>query len=87
MTNTTIDREIEEAKLALEEALLLENTEDLLICECSCVGLKEIQAFCEKQNQISLNDLKNSLGVGDGCGKCIKNQGQWIHLIQLRKET
>ena len=57
--------------------------DDVLICECFCVSVREIKE-CLIENHSNVADLKSlskQLKMGTSCGACIKNSASWIEKI------
>ncbi|MBT4792101.1 MAG: (2Fe-2S)-binding protein [Halobacteriovoraceae bacterium] len=69
---------LKEARLQLESSdeQLIRLKDDTIICECMCISLGFIrESFNNKE--FNLQDLRRELGIGSGCGKCLKSFEQW----------
>lgn len=49
---------------------------DELVCQCNCISVEDIKEFLAKR-EIDLPDLTKKLGVGSGCGACLKDFSFW----------
>lgn len=55
--------------------------DDVLICECCCVGVLEIRETCKEPKNLTEEFLRDHLGMGTGCSTCIKNMPEWKNAI------
>lgn len=53
--------------------------DDLLICECFCVSVRDIREVCE--THVDLDLLQKDLNLGTGCQSCLKRKDDWIDKI------
>lgn len=60
---------------------------NLLICECTCTSLLQIQQFISdnKLKNLDLNQIKENFRLGSGCSSCIKNIDSWKDLLFFSK--
>ena len=54
--------------------------EDLLICECMCISVRDIRETF-KINGPSLDLLVSELGMGTACSTCLKSKEDWFNRI------
>ncbi len=59
----------------------LTERENLLICECFCVGIEEINQHFKGQG-IDLKKIQEEFSLGRGCGSCLKDLN-WLRLLNL----
>lgn len=75
-----MDREFLRQIDSIEELLTVEKLEDdVLICECFCVSVKDIRETCAEQVDLPL--LQDQFSLGLGCQSCLKNKDSWIDKI------
>ncbi len=55
--------------------------DDILICECHCVSVRDIRMACEAGSKVDLDILQNQLHLGTGCESCLKQLGSWVNKI------
>jgi hypothetical protein len=53
--------------------------DEILICECFCVNVRDIRSFCE--TKLDLDLLQRELFLGQGCRSCLKRKEDWMHKI------
>lgn len=51
--------------------------EEVLICECFCVNVRDIRETCSASQTVDLQVLQEKLSLGHGCRTCIKNVEFW----------
>ena len=65
------------------EELIPESTEklgdDVLICECFCVSVKDIKDLCA--DKVDLELLQSHFNLGQGCQSCMKSFDSWSKKI------
>lgn len=69
------------SELISDQRALDELADETLICECFCVSVGDIRNICRNEQRVDLALLKTTLGMGTGCGSCIKNKDYWIDRI------
>ena len=55
--------------------------DDVLICECNCISASEIRDMFKDNKNIDLEALQDKLGLGSGCGSCLKSKDSWMNEI------
>jgi len=56
----------------------------VIVCICNCVSEREIEA-CVAEGASSLKDLRDQLGVGRDCGKCVSCARQVLRDAKLEQ--
>lgn len=75
-----MDREFLRQIDSLDDLLADEKLEDeVLICECFCVSVKDIRETCA--GKVDLELLQDQFSMGLGCQSCLKRKDSWIHKI------
>lgn len=75
-------RQIDQVNELISDQRPLDELDDeTLICECFCVSVGDIRIICGHEQKVDLELLKTVLGMGTGCGSCIKNKDYWIDRI------
>jgi hypothetical protein len=55
--------------------------DEVLICECFCVNVRDIRELFADSQEVDLLVLQNRLDLGKGCLTCLKNKDSWIDKI------
>jgi NAD(P)H-nitrite reductase large subunit len=55
--------------------------DDVLICECFCVSVRDIRLEFEGIGEVSVQQLQDRFSLGQGCQSCLKRIDSWIHKI------
>lgn len=74
-------RQIDQVSELLAESRHELLDDEVLICECFCVNVRDIREVCAEQGIVDLETLKAAYGLGTGCQTCIKKQDTWINRI------
>lgn len=58
-------------------------SDDVLICECFCVSVREIKECLSgpRSDVTDLEFLSEQLQMGTSCGSCMKKSASWINKI------
>jgi NAD(P)H-nitrite reductase large subunit len=51
--------------------------DELLICECNCVSVKDIKMLFHDERVVNVETLTRVLKLGSGCGSCLKSCDEW----------
>lgn len=71
-------REAQEALCEWEKSPLAEET---LICECYCVSVLDIKQTCSETRSVDVELLRQTFGMGTGCGQCLRDIADWKNLV------
>jgi bacterioferritin-associated ferredoxin len=66
-------------ELIPEQKQLLDD--EILICECFCVNVRDIRDSFKESKKVDLSILSERLCMGKGCGSCIKSSSEWLDKI------
>jgi NAD(P)H-nitrite reductase large subunit len=55
--------------------------DDVLICECFCVSVRDIREACQYKQRVDLELLAKNLSLGHGCQSCLQSADSWQNLI------
>lgn len=55
--------------------------EEVLICECFCVNVRDIREMFADTGVVDLEVLQSRLDLGKGCQSCLKSKDSWIDKI------
>jgi NAD(P)H-nitrite reductase large subunit len=53
--------------------------DEVIICECFCVNVADIRRI--QKNEVNIESLKKSFGLGNGCSSCLKTTHKWKNKI------
>ncbi len=74
-------RQIDQASELLTQTGPEKLADDVLICECFCVNVRDIRDACKDMSGVDLGLLKSSFSMGEGCQSCVKAAPEWIDKI------
>ncbi len=74
-------RQIDHASELLKETLDEKLEDDVLICECFCVNVRDIREACSEKAEVDLDLLRKRFSMGEGCQSCIKAASEWVNKI------
>ena len=74
-------RQIDHANELVTQAQDQKLKDEVLICECFCVNVRDIREACAEQDRVDLEFLRKSFSLGEGCTSCIKAAPEWINKI------
>jgi NAD(P)H-nitrite reductase large subunit len=63
----------------IERSTKLED--EVLICECFCVNVRDIRTTCEDIGIFDLSRVQEAFSFGQGCSGCLKKIDSWVHKI------
>lgn len=55
--------------------------DDVLICECFCVNVRDIREACAARSEVDLEQLRQRYSLGEGCQSCKKAAPEWVNRI------
>ena len=55
--------------------------DEVLICECFCVNVRDIREAFPEHDEVDLGLLRQRFSLGEGCTSCIKAAPEWINKI------
>ena len=55
--------------------------DEILICECFCVSVKDIRQEFEETGKVDVQLLQDRFSLGHGCQSCMKRIDSWINKI------
>ena len=55
--------------------------DEVLICECFCVNVKDIRQACAAAQKVDIRLLQETLSLGEGCQSCTKRIDSWVNNI------
>ena len=55
--------------------------DDVLICECFCVSVRDIRDACHSIQSVDFELLAKNLSLGQGCQSCLKAADTWKNKI------
>ncbi len=80
-------RQIEQANELLTQLAPEKLSDEILICECFCVNVRDIRQTCANSSEVDLGKLKHKFSMGEGCQSCVKTAPEWMNKIfQFGKE-
>ncbi len=74
-------RQIDQASELLTQVASEKLTDDVLICECFCVNVRDIREACSGTAEVNLEVLRDRFSLGEGCKSCVKAAPDWINKI------
>ena len=74
-------RQIDQASELLTQVASEKLTDDVLICECFCVNVRDIREACSGTGEVNLEVLRERFSLGEGCKSCVKAAPDWINKI------
>ena len=74
-------RQVDQASELLTQAASEKLSDDVLICECFCVNVRDIREACSGNGEVNLTTLRDSFSLGEGCTGCLKAAPDWINKI------
>lgn len=74
-------RQIDQASELLTQSVPEKLADDVLICECFCVNVRDIREACLDRAEVDLGLLRQRFSMGEGCQSCVKAAPQWINKI------
>lgn len=74
-------RQIDQASELLTQVASEKLTDDVLICECFCVNVRDIREACSGTGEVNLEVLREGFSLGEGCKSCVKAAPDWINKI------
>jgi NAD(P)H-nitrite reductase large subunit len=55
--------------------------DEVLICECFCVNVRDIREACSAVSDVDLGLLRKKFSMGEGCQSCMKAASEWVNKI------
>jgi len=55
--------------------------DEVLICECFCVSVRDIRTACAHLHEVDLRLLQENLSLGHGCQTCLRHLDSWVTKI------
>jgi NAD(P)H-nitrite reductase large subunit len=77
--NKDILSQIDQINELLPESEKLDD--EILICECFCVEVRDIRETCAPDQNVSIEMLQKKFNLGGGCQDCLKKMNTWIYKI------
>lgn len=74
-------RQIDQASEFLTQNEPEKLADDVLICECFCVSVRDIREACDEAGKVDLELLKQRYSMGEGCTGCMKAVSDWVNKI------
>ncbi len=74
-------RQIDQASELLTQTGPEKLADDVLICECFCVNVRDIREACKDTSEVDLGLLKRRFSMGEGCQSCMKSASEWMNKI------
>ncbi len=74
-------RQIDQASELLTQIKPDKLADDVLICECFCVNVRDIREACKEKNEVDLELLRRRFSMGEGCQSCVRAAPQWVDKI------
>jgi len=74
-------RQVDQADEFLTQNLPEKLTDDVLICECFCVNVRDIREACAELGEVNLDLLRTRFSMGEGCQGCMKSASEWMNKI------
>ncbi len=56
-------------------------SDEILICECFSVSVRDIREACQSIQKVDLELLAKNFCLGQGCQSCLKTAESWINKI------
>jgi NAD(P)H-nitrite reductase large subunit len=74
-------RQIDQASELTTRDLKEKLDDEVLICECFCVNVRDIREACSATSEVDLGLLKMKFSMGEGCQSCMKAANDWVNKI------
>lgn len=74
-------RQIDQANELLTQLVPEKLSDDVLICECFCVSVRDIREACAEKSEVDLGLLARRFSMGEGCQSCMKAAPEWVNKI------
>ncbi len=74
-------RQIDQASELLTQSQDQKLEDEVLICECFCVNVRDIREACVEQGEVNLDLLRKRFSMGEGCQSCMKAAPEWVNKI------
>ena len=74
-------RQIDQANELLTQLAEEKLADDVLICECFCVNVRDIREACGDKSEVDLDLLRQRFSLGEGCKSCTKAAPEWVNKI------
>ena len=74
-------RQIDQAAEFLTQNAPEKLADDVLICECFCVNVRDIREACAERGEVDLDLLRKRFSMGEGCQGCMKSASEWMNKI------
>ncbi len=74
-------RQIDQASELLTQTGPEKLSDEVLICECFCVNVRDIREACKIMSEVDLGLLKSRFSMGEGCQSCVKAAPEWVSKI------
>ncbi len=74
-------RQIDQASELLTQTGPEKLADDVLICECFCVNVRDIRNACAEHGEVNLDLLRNRFSSGGGCQSCVRAAPEWANKI------
>ncbi len=69
-------RQVDQASELLTQVASEKLSDDVLICECFCVNVRDIREACS-----GTGEVRERFSLGEGCKGCVKAAPDWIDKI------
>lgn len=74
-------RQVDQANELLTQIASEKLADDVLICECFCVSVRDIREASSGVGEVNLEALSDRFSLGEGCKSCVKAVQDWVHKI------
>jgi NAD(P)H-nitrite reductase large subunit len=74
-------RQIDQADEFLTQIGPEKLADDVLICECFCVSVRDIREACSEKSEVDLELLRRRFSMGEGCQSCVRAAPEWVNKI------
>ena len=74
-------RQVEQASELLTQVASEKMHDDVLICECFCVNVRDIREACSGTGEVNLAVLRDRFSMGEGCKSCVKAAPEWMYKV------
>jgi NAD(P)H-nitrite reductase large subunit len=74
-------RQIDQSNELLTQTASVILVDDVLICECFCVSVRDIRDVCSGAGEVDLPALRDRFSLGEGCKSCVKAASDWIDKV------
>lgn len=74
-------KQIDQVGEQFEPLMLSKLDEEILICECFCVNVRDIRNLCGDIGIVDVDRLQKELSLGKGCQDCLRRAESWQNKI------